>query len=100
MTLDAKLKPFLDELAELLAQKIATELKGSINCSGCHKETKTIQSEPRFYTAEEVCERYKISLPTLWRWRKSRYIPEPKKIGPKSNRWSAEDLNAFDEKTK
>lgn len=100
MTLDSKLKPFLDELAELLAQRVAIKLEDSLNCSGCHKETNIIQNEPKFYTAEEVCKRYKISLPTLWRWRKSRYIPEPKKIGPKSTRWSAADLDEFDEKIK
>lgn len=48
----------------------------------------------QLYTAKEVCEIFKISLPTLSRWTANGQFPSPCKIYPHSNnRWTQTQLD-------
>jgi len=48
----------------------------------------------QLYTAKEVCEIFKISLPTLSRWAANGQFPSPYKIYPHSNnRWTKTQID-------
>lgn len=48
----------------------------------------------QFFTAPEVCERFKVSRGTLQRWIKAGFFPAPVKIGPRTIRFRSVDLDA------
>lgn len=48
-------------------------------------------------SAKQVCLRYSISQPTLWRWVKLGRFPSPVKIGPNTTRWRVADLLAYED---
>jgi len=51
----------------------------------------------RWLRGKKVCERYDCGLSTLYRWVAQGAFPAPKKIGAGASRWSAADLNAYDD---
>ena len=49
----------------------------------------------QLYTAKEVCEIFKVSLPTLSRWTANGQFPSPYKIYPHSNnRWTKTQIDS------
>ena len=50
------------------------------------------QNEQQFMTAREVCQRFRISTTTLWRWRNTGRICAPVKIGGRVL-WRASEIN-------
>lgn len=50
------------------------------------------QNEQQFMTAAEVCQRFRISATTLWRWRNSGLICAPVRIGGRML-WRTSEVN-------
>lgn len=43
----------------------------------------------------EVAQCLGCSLRTVWRWSRDGVLPAPRRIGPRTTRWSAKDIRAF-----
>lgn len=50
------------------------------------------QNEQQFMTAAEVCQRFRISMTTLWRWRNAGLISAPVRIGWRML-WRTSEIN-------
>lgn len=55
------------------------------------------ESQAKWLSDKKVAERYGIARVTVWRWAREGHLPRPKRIGPKSSRWSLAELDARDE---
>jgi len=47
-----------------------------------------------YLNAHEVAEMLSVSEPTIWRWAREGHIPSPLKLGPKTSRWSSDEIAA------
>jgi predicted DNA-binding transcriptional regulator AlpA len=51
----------------------------------------------RFLNDTEVGWRYGISRPSVWRWVKTGYLPDPEALGPNTKRWRVATLDEWDQ---
>jgi predicted DNA-binding transcriptional regulator AlpA len=55
-------------------------------------------SPARFLNVRDVAARYRVSVPTIWRWLKNgKSLPAPIHLSNGTTRWRIADLDAFDD---
>jgi predicted DNA-binding transcriptional regulator AlpA len=54
--------------------------------------------EEQFFSLKDVCERYRISRTTVWRWVRGGRLPEPMAMSLQTRRWRLSDLHEFEKK--
>ena len=56
------------------------------------------ETTPRqqWLTDRDLAARYGVSRVTVWRWTRAGHLPAPRKIGPNTSRWSADEIEARD----
>jgi len=52
--------------------------------------------EKKFYSVIEVAHYFGVSKSTIWNWSRDGLIGQPVKIGPKSTRWTKEQILRFE----
>lgn len=52
--------------------------------------------EGGYLTRRDLCDRFKISRATAYRWEADGYLPRPVRVGPRSVRWAASEISAFE----
>jgi len=52
-------------------------------------------AEREFYSPRQLAARYDVTIPTIWRWRRTGILPDCVRIGGQS-RWTADAIRAFE----
>ncbi len=58
----------------------------------------TTATAPVFLPVTEVASRYRVSVPTIWRWAREGRFPQPVKLGDNCTRWPLARLQEYDAK--
>lgn len=85
-----------DEFATLIATKVVDilEERGLVIVNAPSQDTSERQVPPTLYTIDEVCERVKVSKPTLQRHRNRGYITPSYYVG-RSPRFTEADIEKY-----
>ena len=49
-----------------------------------------------YFTDIELADRFKVSRQTIWRWAEAGCLPKPIKLGMRTSRWRASDIQKFE----
>jgi len=52
-----------------------------------------------YFSAAELAKYFGVSQGTIWRWAKDGILPQPTRLTPKTVRWPASVIEAFEKKT-
>ena len=84
------------DLTEVVAEQTLELRLLKKACSAVGATTNEVLAS-RFFTIDEVAQRYGISHASVWRWVKNDdYFPAPIKLSPGTSRWSEEQLAEFE----
>ena len=60
------------------------------------QESRSNTTPTTWFSDKDLAERYGISRMSVWRWSRAGHLPAPRKIGPNTTRWAAEEIEAHD----
>lgn len=76
--------------------ELQTEIPRKVQQRAVAPPLKT-QPDPRFFSVEQVMERYSVARATIWRWvAKGQGFPKPIKLSSGTSRWSEDQLADFE----
>lgn len=58
----------------------------------------TTRNQPAWLSDRDLALRYSVSRITIWRWARAGNIPKPRKLAANTSRWSADEIEAHDQR--